>query len=264
MLWELLDRGEPAAPALVVPGGPRLTYQELRDEVRRGAEVLAGLGLRQDRAVAMVFENGPEAVVLFLAAAMVAGAAPLNPTYTEAELRFYLEDVAAGALVVPPGGAAAARAARPEGTVLVEAAVGAGRAGPAGGRRRGARAAHQRHHRAAQAGAAAPPQPDRLGRQYRRHLPARAGRRVAVRDAAVPRARAGGVGAVGAGDRRHRGGAGTVQPAHVLACAARAPPHLVLGRAHHPPHGAGPGPRRPARRHRDPALRPLVQRGPGA
>src|SRR6266536_926911 len=104
MLWELLDRGEPAAPALVVPGGPRLTYQELRDEVRRGAEVLAGLGLRQDRAVAMVFENGPEAVVLFLAAAMVAGAAPLNPTYTEAELRFYLEDVAAGALVVQPGG----------------------------------------------------------------------------------------------------------------------------------------------------------------
>src|SRR6266496_1706369 len=125
MLWELLDRGEPAAPALVVPGGPRLTYQELRDEVRRGAEVLAGLGLRQDRAVAMVFENGPEAVVLFLAAAMVAGAAPLNPTYTEAELRFYLEDVAAGALVVPPGGAAAARAARPAGTMLVEAAVGA-------------------------------------------------------------------------------------------------------------------------------------------
>jgi len=125
VLWDLLDRGEPGAPAVVVPGGPRLTYQELRDEVRRGAEVLAGLGLRRDQAVGIVFENGPEAVVLFLAAATVAGAAPLNPTYTQAELRFYLEDVAAAALIVPPGGAAAARAARPEGTVLLEAAVGA-------------------------------------------------------------------------------------------------------------------------------------------
>src|SRR6266536_2032662 len=103
MLWELLDRGEPAAPALVVPGGPRLTYQELRDEVRRGAEVLAGLGLRQDRAVAMVFENGPEAVVLFLAAAMVAGAAPLNPTYTEALCRCRHNASYADLVVMPTG-----------------------------------------------------------------------------------------------------------------------------------------------------------------
>lgn len=122
MLWDMLDRGEPDAPAVVVPGGLRLTYRQLRDEVRRGAEALAGLGLRRDQAVGMVYENGPEAVVLFLAVAAVGAAAPLNPAYTESELRFYLEDVDAAALLVPPGGAEAARAARPEGALLVEAA----------------------------------------------------------------------------------------------------------------------------------------------
>jgi acyl-CoA synthetase (AMP-forming)/AMP-acid ligase II len=124
MLWEILDQGESDAPAVVVPGGPRLTYGQLREEIRRGAGALAGLGLRRDQAIGMVFENGPEAIVLFLAAAAVTAAAPLNPAYTEAELRFYLDDVDAGALIVPPGGAAAARAARPEGAVLVEAAIG--------------------------------------------------------------------------------------------------------------------------------------------
>jgi len=144
MLLKLLSNGEPDAPAILVPEGPRLTYRQLRDEVLRGAEALAGLGLRRDQAIGMVFENGAEAIVLFLAAALVAGAAPLNPAYTEAELRFYLEDVDARALLVPPGGAAAARRALPRGAALVEAAIGGdgrlrlesgGRPGPTPGSR---------------------------------------------------------------------------------------------------------------------------------
>ncbi len=123
MLLKLLEGGDPDAPAIVVPDGPRLTYQQLRNEALRAAGVLAGLGLRRDQAVGMVFENSAEAVVLFLAAALVGAAAPLNPAYTEAEFRFYLEDVGARALVVPPGGAEAARRALPDGAVLVEAAV---------------------------------------------------------------------------------------------------------------------------------------------
>jgi acyl-CoA synthetase (AMP-forming)/AMP-acid ligase II len=123
MLWDMLDRGEPDAPAVVVPGGPRLTYRQLREEVRRGAEALAGLGLRRDQAVGMVYENGPEAIVLFLAVAAVCAAAPLNPAYTEPEMRFYLEDVDAAALLAPPGGARAARAAKPAGALLVEASL---------------------------------------------------------------------------------------------------------------------------------------------
>ena len=123
MLWDMLDRGEPDAPAVVVPGGPRLTYRQLREEVRRGAEALAGLGLRREQAVGMVYENGPEAIVLFLAVAAVGAAAPLNPAYTESEMRFYLEDVDAAALLVPPGKGAAARAAKPDAAVLVEAVL---------------------------------------------------------------------------------------------------------------------------------------------
>ena len=123
MLLKLLENGAADAPAVVVPGGPRLTYRELREEVLRGAEALTGLGLRRDQAVGMVFGNGAEAIVLFLAAALAACAAPLNPAYTEAEFRFYLEDLGAAALVVPPGGAEAARRALPPGAVLVEAAI---------------------------------------------------------------------------------------------------------------------------------------------
>jgi acyl-CoA synthetase (AMP-forming)/AMP-acid ligase II len=115
---EILARGAPEAPAVVVPGGPRLTYRVLREEVGRAA--------RRDDAVGLVFENGAEAVVAFLAAASVARAAPLNPAYTEAEFRFYLSDVGGRTLLVPPGGAAAARRALPDGGTVVEAAVDGG------------------------------------------------------------------------------------------------------------------------------------------
>ncbi len=148
MLLKLLESGAPDAPAIVVPHGPRLTYQELHEEVLRGAEALAGLGLRREQTVGMVFENGAEAIVLFLAAALVAGAAPLNPAYTEAELRFYLEDLGVAALIVPPGGAEAARRALPADAALVEAAIAgdgrlhleAGAAAPGAAGTRGARA----------------------------------------------------------------------------------------------------------------------------
>jgi acyl-CoA synthetase (AMP-forming)/AMP-acid ligase II len=121
-LLALLDHGEDTAPAIVVPDGPRLTYQHLRTQVRRTADALAGFGLgRQDR-VALVLPNGAEYLVTFLAAAVAATAAPLNPGYTEDEFRFYLEDTCARALIVPPGGAEAARRAMPQGTIVIEAA----------------------------------------------------------------------------------------------------------------------------------------------
>jgi acyl-CoA synthetase (AMP-forming)/AMP-acid ligase II len=123
---DMLDRGAPEAPAVVVPGGPNLTYRVLSEEVERAAATLAAMGVRREDSVGLVFENGPEAVVAFLAAAAVARAAPLNPAYTEAEFAFYLADVGARVLLVPPGAAGAARRALPDGGVVVEAAVDAG------------------------------------------------------------------------------------------------------------------------------------------
>src|SRR5439155_24985448 len=70
--------------------------------------------------------NGAELVVGFLAAACAATAAPLNAAYTEDEFRFFLEDTAAKALVVPPGGGEAARRALPDGAPVIEASFDAG------------------------------------------------------------------------------------------------------------------------------------------
>src|SRR6185312_14129791 len=122
MLLTVLDHGRADAPAVVIPGGPRLTYAALRGQVQQAAETLASFGLgRQDR-VSLALPNGAECIVAFLATAAVATAAPLNPNYTEAEFQFYMEDTGAKALIVPPGGGEAARKALPPGAILIEAA----------------------------------------------------------------------------------------------------------------------------------------------
>lgn len=121
-------RGDPSRPALVVPGGPSFSYAELRAAVDDAAARLAGLGVRRGDRVAMSFANGPEAVVLFLAAAAAGTASPLNPAYTEDENRFYLEDTDARLLLVPSGGGAAARAAMTQlGRPVVEVSIDAAR-----------------------------------------------------------------------------------------------------------------------------------------
>jgi acyl-CoA synthetase (AMP-forming)/AMP-acid ligase II len=124
-LWTLLQGQPDDAPAIVVPDGPRLTYGQLRTEVRRTADALAGYGLGRTDRIALVLPNGAEVIITFLGAAVAATAAPLNPGYTEDEFRFYLEDTDARALVVPPGGAEAARRAAAPGTIVIEAALGA-------------------------------------------------------------------------------------------------------------------------------------------
>jgi acyl-CoA synthetase (AMP-forming)/AMP-acid ligase II/CBS domain-containing protein len=122
----LLEAGRATVPAVVVPDGPELSYRALRQHVGRVADALASLGVARADRVAIVLGNGPEAVVAILGAAVAAAAAPLNPAYTEDELRYYLEDVSARALIVPRGGAEAARRAWPAGAPLIEIAVEAG------------------------------------------------------------------------------------------------------------------------------------------
>ncbi|HEY1420722.1 MAG TPA: acyl--CoA ligase [Candidatus Dormibacteraeota bacterium] len=117
----LLNHGRDADPAIVVPGGVRLTYRDLRDEVQRSAQKLARLGLARGDRIALVLPNSAESIVLFLAAATAGTAAPLNSAYKEDEFRFYMEDIGARALVVPPGQAEAARRALPPDAILVEA-----------------------------------------------------------------------------------------------------------------------------------------------
>jgi oxalate---CoA ligase len=119
----VLDQGARDHPALVVPNRLSLSYSRLREVTHEAAIALASKGIGRGERVALVFPNGPEAIVLFLAASMVATACPLNPAYKEEEFRFYLEDVGARFLVVPPGEGEAARRAAPAGVTVIEASL---------------------------------------------------------------------------------------------------------------------------------------------
>ena len=111
----LLEAGADDAPAIVTPGGSVLTHGELRAEVDRLVGRLQSLGLGPSHRVAIVVPNGADMAVAFLAAACAGCAAPLNPKYRAAELRFYLDDLGARALITrPDDSGAAARAAAHE------------------------------------------------------------------------------------------------------------------------------------------------------
>ena len=116
----LLDQGATDKAALIVPDGPTLTYGRMRELTEQVALALLSQGVKPGDRVAMVFPNGPEAVLLFLATSMIGVCCPLNPGYKEDEFRFYLEDTGARFLLVPPGEAAAARQAMPAGGKVIE------------------------------------------------------------------------------------------------------------------------------------------------
>jgi acyl-CoA synthetase (AMP-forming)/AMP-acid ligase II len=120
-LGALLNHGAAEKAALVVPDGPTLTYGRLRDLVEETALALLARGVEPGERIALVFPNGPEAILLFLASSLIGVSCPLNPAYKEDEFRFYLEDTGARFLVVPPGEAAAARQALPAGGTVIEA-----------------------------------------------------------------------------------------------------------------------------------------------
>ena len=119
----LLRGGRDQDPAIAVPDGPVLSYARLREMVHDASLRLASFGVQPDDRVAIVFPNGPEAIVLFLAVANVATACPLNPGYKEAEFRYFLEDTGARFLLAPRGNGAEARRALPDGSTVIEAEI---------------------------------------------------------------------------------------------------------------------------------------------
>ena len=87
----------------------RITYGDLRAQVRSVARALAAAGVGRGDRVGMALPNGIPMIVSLLAASAVGTAAPLNPAYKEDEFRFYLDDTNARVLLVPREGAEAAR-----------------------------------------------------------------------------------------------------------------------------------------------------------
>ena len=86
-------------PALIDVNGTVLDHPTLRSEVDRLAGELRSAGLGPGDRIAIVLPNGPEMVLVLLAAMAVGCAAPLNPKYREDEFRFYLDDLDAAALL---------------------------------------------------------------------------------------------------------------------------------------------------------------------
>ena len=89
----LLDVGQGNEIAITAPNRKPLNYNGLRIHVDLIGEQLASIGLKNSDRVAIVLPNGPEMATAFLAVASYMSAAPLNPSYKEAEYEFYLEDL---------------------------------------------------------------------------------------------------------------------------------------------------------------------------
>src|ERR1700675_3270409 len=100
-------------PAIIAEAGTvTISHRALADEVERLAEALRRTGLHPGDAVALVLPNSLELIVLFLALAR-AGliAAPLDPAYKADELRGFIADVEARAVVAGRGDGAVMDAA---------------------------------------------------------------------------------------------------------------------------------------------------------
>ncbi len=102
-LADLCSRADARQSAVILPDcGSRTSYRQLSEQVEALAGRLRRTGLQAGAAVGIVLPNGLEYVASFLAvtrARLVA--APLNPAYKVDELRFYLEDAGAKAVIAP-------------------------------------------------------------------------------------------------------------------------------------------------------------------
>jgi oxalate---CoA ligase len=127
----LIAGGEAAAPALLAPSRPALSFAALDRLADDTVAALNGYGIGRNDRVAIVLPNGPEMAAAFVAIGSGATTAPLNPAYRAEEFRFYLSDLAAKALVVEQGSASPAIAVAGELGVPVLELL-ADEAGPAG------------------------------------------------------------------------------------------------------------------------------------
>ncbi|ODQ79290.1 hypothetical protein BABINDRAFT_37791 [Babjeviella inositovora NRRL Y-12698] len=116
-----------AAPAVILPGGPTVSYAQLAAMVAHLQTMFAAGPIAGQSSVAMALPNGLEFTAAFLA--VVANgmiASPLNPAYTKAEFDFYLQDLNTRVILVPQGTFAAngpiVQAAKDHGAYVVEVA----------------------------------------------------------------------------------------------------------------------------------------------
>src|SRR5439155_23019898 len=120
MIRTLLENGYPNHAAIYSTNGS-ISYHELAAQVDELTNQLTDFALGKGDRIAMALPNGLEVIASFLAASTVGTAAPLNPSYTLDEFKFYLEDTGASALIVPLKGCDEARAAAGDKVRIIEA-----------------------------------------------------------------------------------------------------------------------------------------------
>ena len=102
-LSRLLEERSSTAFAILALGRRPLSYKRLFEHCAATTALLNGAGISRGDRVAVVLPNGPEMATCFLAIAMGASCAPLNPAYRRSEFEFYLGDLAPRALIVQEG-----------------------------------------------------------------------------------------------------------------------------------------------------------------
>ncbi len=93
----------PQFPALLAPGREPLSHSELWALLGRTAEELRNSGLHPGEVVALVTGPGAEFLPAFLSIAGEYGCAPLDPSLTASEYRFYLSALGTRRLVIEDG-----------------------------------------------------------------------------------------------------------------------------------------------------------------
>jgi len=95
---------QPESVAIGSLSGNPLVYEALVDLMDSVGGGLRKAGILRNDVVGIVTPNGPLAATSFLSVANAAIAAPLNPTYREAEFEFYMGDLEMKAIIIPEGG----------------------------------------------------------------------------------------------------------------------------------------------------------------
>jgi len=95
-----LSLDSPEAIALAAPGRQPLSFAQLWETAQGHAAEIASGALGGPPRVAMVFPDGPELAVAFLATICAGAAAPLNPRYTQSEFESQLRSLKADLLMI--------------------------------------------------------------------------------------------------------------------------------------------------------------------
>ncbi|OWB78152.1 hypothetical protein B5S32_g2339 [[Candida] boidinii] len=97
-------------PAIIIPGGPTITYNHLNKilfhlhNVFTAKESPLSSSVTEPRKIGIALPNGLEFIASYLAVTTFGYvAAPLNANYKEKEFDFYLDDLKASAIIVPRG-----------------------------------------------------------------------------------------------------------------------------------------------------------------